>query len=111
MGGTVKNKSSKNLWVVENGIEPNTYPAIAHILEPGYQSPDNIDADGVKAVDGTPISDYSTWWKVTDWSTADIEDDASNLKIDCLLCTRVPDNEFGPVTYKQGKWGVRIPRE
>jgi len=102
--GKVKNCSSKTLWVVENGA--GSYPARAHKLSPGFQSPAELDADGFKAVDGTPISGNASWVKIVNWSTADVSDAGAELAKGCILCYGVEENEFGPVTYDNGSgWG------
>jgi hypothetical protein len=50
----VKNHSSRAVWVVETNTAPDSGPR-AHSLAPGYQSPSNIDALGIRAVDELPI--------------------------------------------------------
>lgn len=110
MAGSVVNISSKTLWVVET----DTGSAIAHKLAPNRKSPSTVDADGVKAVDGTPISglikdDHMSWWKVTGVSNANITDANGKLHNDCLACFPVEENEFGPVVFKnEDGWGERI---
>ncbi len=101
--GQVKNHSNnKTLWVVET----DTGPAIAHKLGPRRKSPEAVDADGMRAVDGTPISGHTSWWKIIDLSTADVEDDGNQLKAGCILCTKVGDDEFGQITYEPSDgWG------
>lgn len=101
--GQVKNHSkSKSLWVVET----NTGHAIAHKLAPQRKSPNSIDADGMKAVDGTPISGHRSWWKIVNFSTADVEDDGNALTAGCILCIRVEEKEFGNITYDESlRWG------
>jgi hypothetical protein len=101
--GKVRNHSrTKALWVVET----DTGSAIAHKLSPGRQSPDGVDADGVKAIDGTLISGHGSWWKVRDINTADINDDGAALSINCLTCSKVGENEFGVVTFDSTEgWG------
>jgi hypothetical protein len=87
-------------------VETDSGPAVAHKLAPNRKSPASVDSDGVKTVDGTPISDHTSWWKVRDVSTADINATGAQLSIDCLLCTRVNENEFGTVTFDNSpNWG------
>ena len=100
--GQVKNHSSKVLWVVEN----DSGPAIAHKLAPGRKSPKGTDADGFKAVDGTPVDGHTSWVKIVDLSTADVADKNGALTRGCLLCGNVGENKFGPVRYDpSGGWG------
>jgi len=103
--GSVKNHSSHTLWV----IETDSGSAIAHQLESGKMSPPEVDADGFKAVDGTPIDGHSSWVKIIDWSTADVSDKGLELERGCYLCGDVGENEFGAVTYDPNPgWGVSI---
>jgi hypothetical protein len=111
VAGDIRNESSKTLWV----IETDTGSARAHQLNPGLWSPASVDADGVKAVDGTPISGHGSWWKVTDISTATVKDAPNGgLQIDCLTCPRVGENQFGTVYYvpatEEEGWG-RAPAD
>ncbi len=85
MAGSVVNKSTKILWVVET----DSGPAIAHKLAPNKKTPAAVDADGVKAFDGTSISgliksDHTSWWKVTSISNANITEDQGKLNNDCI---------------------------
>lgn len=105
MAGLVRNYSRKSLWV----IETDSGPARAHLLHPGQQSPAGVDADGVKAVDGTPISGHRSWWKLPSVSTADINQSGTGLTINCWLGSKVADNEFGAVTFDRSPgWGVPL---
>jgi len=49
--GQVKNYSSKPIWVIEN----DSGKPVAHLLPPMTKSPNGIDADGFRRVDGKPI--------------------------------------------------------
>lgn len=103
--GQVKNHSSKELWVVET----DSGPAIAHKLLPGRQSPSRIDADGFRAVDGTPIDGHSTWVKIYDYSTADVRDEDDELTRGCILCRNVGEDEFGDVRFDDSPgWGEPV---
>jgi hypothetical protein len=101
--GQVKNHSSKTLWVVEN----DSGPAVAHKLAPKKKSPSGTDADGFKAVDGTPVDGHRSWVKIIDLSTADVADKSDGtLARGCYLCKDVQENEFGPVRYDSAEgWG------
>ena len=105
--GSVINYSSKWLWVVET----DSGSAVAHKLAPLHRSPRNVDADGVKAVDGTKISRHSSWWKFRVFEV-EIKDDAPDLKIiRCIYpaCKTVEENEFGTVRYDNStEWGVPL---
>jgi hypothetical protein len=107
--GTIRNYSSKTLWVVET----DSGPAKAHKLSPNMKSPSTVDADGVKTVDGSPIDGHTSWWKIRDISTADIYDNNQNSKltIKASFKSRVKENEFGSVEYKQESgWGEKISK-
>jgi hypothetical protein len=99
--GTVKNYSSKPLWVVAEGV--------AHKLQPKRRSPGGVDADGAKAVDGTPIDGHRSWWKVPDLGTLSVKDDGrGGLTSDCAMgvCWRVEEDEFGSLRYDDTDgWG------
>ena len=104
--GQVKNGSSKELWVVET----DSGSAVAHKLDSGRQSPEDIDADGFKAVDGTLIDGHDSWIKINNFSTADVTNNDSQLSRGCILCANVEENEFGNVTFDQSSgWGDPIP--
>lgn len=106
MKGQVKNYSSHELWVVETDTGNG---AVAHKLYPGQKSPDHIDADGFRAVDGTPIDGHTAWVKIVDLSTATVEDSEGALKRGCLLCLSVDDNEFGEVRFDLTEnWGEPV---
>ncbi len=105
--GQVKNHSSKTLWVIEN----DSGPAIAHKLAAGKQSPSSVDADGFKAVDGTPVDGHTSWVKIVDLSTADVADKDGALTRGCILCYNVQDGEFGPYQLDQSEgWGEPLSR-
>lgn len=102
MRGQVNNHSSRVLWVVET----DSGKAIAHKLAPGKRSPAGVDADGFKAVDGTPVNGHTSWVKVTNISTADVKNKGCELTRGCFACWNVEENEFGAVTYDNSiGWG------
>lgn len=109
--GRVRNFSQKNLWV----IETDSGSAVAHKLSPGKQSPSSIDADGVKAIDGTPIDSHSSWWKIEldggfGFVDSDVKDSGDSLAISCGgFCTRRNETEFGDITFdRSDNWGEDI---
>ncbi len=105
--GQIKNTSSKILWVVET----DTGPAIAHKLAPGRKSPSDVDADGVKAVDGTAINDHSSWWKIKDGCVGTVKNSGAQLDLTTIPIpgSRVQENEFGNVDFKADDgWGVPL---
>ncbi|MGF1479396.1 MAG: hypothetical protein ACFB4I_07880 [Cyanophyceae cyanobacterium] len=105
MNGQVKNYSSKTLWVLVSQEEG----MVAYPLAPGYQSPDDVDADGFQAVDNTPIDSYQGWIKIVDLSTTVVKDRAEQLTAECLFCGQVEDKEFGKVKFiDQENWGEPI---
>jgi len=100
--GSVRNHSSRTLWVVET----DTGTAVAHLLEPSQQSPSSVDADGFKAVDGTPIDGHTSWVKIRDISTADVRDSGTELTRGCMVCSSVTEFEFGTVRFDRSPgWG------
>ena len=104
----VKNHSSHALWVIETTSSQPT----AHKLLPGKKSPPDIDADGIKRVDDKPIENHPHWWKIRDFTTADIYNEHgndNNIKIDVLLKKAVSDDEFGIyVKDHSEEWGEPI---
>lgn len=109
MNGTIANRSSEVVWV----LETDSGPAIAHKLAPGRRSPSSVDADGVKTVSGKKITSHpsdlgtSSWWKVTDVETATLTDGPSpHLFIVIDAGVVVGDGEFGPVQLDPSAgWG------
>ena len=103
--GQVRNHSSKELWVVSN----DRGRPVARRLAPGHESPDAIDADGFKAVDGTTIDGHGAWIKIIDLSTADVRDEKGALTRGCILCSSVGEREFGRVRFDDAPgWGRPI---
>ena len=105
MKGQVKNYSSRTLWVlVSKEKKMNAYQ-----LAPGRCSPENIDADGFKAVEDIPIDGYRGWIKIVDICTAEVKEEGNKLTSECLFCGNVDDEEFGEVSfYKGDDWGEVI---
>jgi hypothetical protein len=89
--GSVKNHSSKTIWVVESTTNDPHGPAIAHQLTPHRKSPQNIDADGFKRVDGIPIYGHSSWWKLYDYTTADVHDHGDSLSVSISIVQSVSE--------------------
>jgi hypothetical protein len=99
--GRVENHSSKELWVVAEGK--------AHILRPNRRSASDVDADGARAKDGTPIDGHKSWWKVNDLGTLVISDGANGQLTkgwNFGTTSKVEDGEFGKLTYDETDgWG------
>ena len=107
--GQVRNHSSEDLWVIESTTNHLHGPPIAHILGPGRKSSKNIDADGFKRVNGKKIDNHSSWWKILDFSTADIFNHAKGVEVSVLYKIAVPEDHFGKVKYDKSKsWGENI---
>lgn len=103
--GQVKNFSSKPLWV----LETESGRPIARVLSPGFKTPVDVDVDGFKRVDGGAIEGHKNWWKFYDFSTAEVFDEGSSLRVSAISKRAVPENHFGdPVLYKEVKWGTPI---
>jgi hypothetical protein len=109
--GRVVNNSSYRVWVIEN----DSGRPVAHILDPGFQSPSGVDADGVMPFDpGTTIDGWNKWWKVRDIDLGVVTDSGGPgyLSLSCALglCTRVPALEFGEPQFDFANgWGEPIP--
>ena len=100
--GQVKNFSSKRLWV----IETDSGVPIARWLESGFKTPQNIDVDGFKRFDGVPVAGHPNWWKIYDFSTAEIFNAGQDLRVSAISKTAVDENHFGKPLYKQESWGT-----
>jgi len=100
--GVVKNESRHVVWVVDT----DRGYASAHLLAPGRQSPRELDADGVRAEDQSPIDGHESWWKARDVSVAVVRETDTSLQISCIGCSAVADREFGPVRFdRTPDWG------
>jgi hypothetical protein len=105
VNGKVRNHSTHVLWAIET---TSSHPT-AHKLFPGKKSPSNIDADGLKRFDEKPINGHPHWWKIRDFTTADIYNDGRDLKIDVLIKSPVPDDKFGKYRKdSSNSWGEPI---
>lgn len=104
--GQVKNFSSLSLWV----LETETGPPIAHRLLPMMKSPNSIDADAFRRTDNKAIEGHKSWWKIYDFSTAEIFDEKNSVRVSSITKTRVNDKEFGDtlIVYDESSWGVPV---
>ena len=107
--GQVKNYSSKPLWV----IETDSGRAVAHLLQPMSKSPPDVDADGIRRVDGKAIDGHRSWWKFYDFSIMEVFDDGDGLKTSVIRKMKVDDSEFAPADTKviydrSSSWGVQV---
>ena len=105
MRGRIENRTNRALWVVEtDSLRPT-----AHRLDPFKKTPPGVDADGVKSVDGTPISGHDSWWKIGDTEWATITESGGVLMIDSfpsILKRKVGPLEFGNIVYDNSTgWG------
>jgi hypothetical protein len=103
--GQVKNFSSKRLWVIENDAVGKP---IARWLDPGFKTPINIDVDAFKRVDKKAIDGHKSWWKIYDFSTAEIFDKGASLRVSAITKTAVAEKHFGEPVYKAESWGSPI---
>lgn len=107
--GSVRNHSSKELWVIETTTNHPNGPALAHLLKPGKKSPLKIDADGFKRVDNVQIGGHKYWWKIGDLCTADIFDAGKGLFVAVSYKSKVKEDHFGSVVYIENEdWAVPI---
>lgn len=104
INGQVKNYSSRRLWV----IETNSGEPIARWLESGFKTPKNSDVDGFKRFDGISVAGHPNWWKIYDFSTAEVFDARHDLKVSVISKTAVDENHFGSPLYQQESWGTPI---
>jgi|GEM_PF-2274675 len=101
--GSVKNYSNQDLWVLETDSENGPF---ARILYPGHKTPKEIDCDAFKRKDGKNIQGHKNWWKIYDFSTAEIYTDKEDLTVSVIKKTAVSENHFGNgVKYISEKWG------
>ena len=107
--GIVRNHSSQVLWVVETSTKRPKFNAVAHLLVPGYKTPEYIDADGLKRLDGKSIAGHKSWWKIPTGATADVLETGSDLWVIVSYKMKVEDKEFGDVyfDYNEG-WGRKM---
>jgi len=108
--GSIINNSNKALWVVET----DTKRAIMHKLQPGFKSPEDVDADGFRAVDGTSVNGHTSWVKVRTLFSANVTNSPDGtLDRGCSwpFCSNVQDDEFGTITTDNGEWGTSMPKD
>ncbi len=74
------------------------------------KSPNHMDADAFRRADGKVIDGHKSWWKIYDFSTAEIYDQKDGVRVSSITKTRVNDKEFGdaPIIYDESAWGVPI---
>ncbi len=107
--GRIKNYSTKPLWVIESDSPRPT----AHLLGPMQKSPSKMDTDGFKRFDGKPIEGHSSWWKYYDYSTMEVFDKGSDLRLSVITKVAVLDYEFSsadnPIIFEKSEnWGEPI---
>lgn len=105
--GHIVNYSSKPLWIIEGeeGV------ATAYVLPPMTKSPNNVDVDGFRRMDGKPIDGHKSWWKISDGTTIEIYDDGDGIKTSKVTRSPVTDKAFTskPVRYdKSETWAVPV---
>ena len=91
--GTVKNYSSKTLWVVETDTNHPHGPAIAHLLGARKRTPRGLDADGFKRADGKSIRGHKAWWKVYGHIAARVYDYGEKVAVSGFI-VKVPETQF-----------------
>lgn len=101
--GVVINATTQTpLLVVSNGQ--------IHRLEPGHRSPPGVDADALRAADGSPIRGYTGWWKIPDGITATVLDEEEGVTVQAFVIWRVTEDAFGQnLRMVEADWGVPIP--
>jgi len=97
------------LWIVETNTKIPKFNAVAHLLPPGYKSPEHIDADGIKRFDGKVFAGHKTWWKIPTGATADVLDVGGELWLIVPYKMKVGEKEFGEIyfDYDEG-WGQKM---
>lgn len=104
INGQVKNFSSVDLWVIDNDSDS----AVAHRLKPGFKTPVKVDTDAFRRVDGVAIECHSGWWKIYDFSTAEVWDGKKSLMVSAITKVAVGEKHFGTPLYRKGAWGDPI---
>lgn len=102
--GEVKNYSSKILWALEN----DSGKPIVRWLRPGFKTPPSIDTDAFKRADGIEIEGHKGWWKIYDFSTAEVFDVGDSVRISAVTKIAVDEPHFGEPAYRQENWGMPI---
>jgi hypothetical protein len=103
--GQVINHSECALFVVET----DSGQAIVHILGAKRKSPENVDADGFRRADGQSIFLHKGWWKIVNFTTADIWQLGKNLLLPTSLAIPVEDQHFGKLKIDESPdWGKSL---
>ncbi len=114
LNGTVVNLSDIDILVIEtttNHGKPTKPPAVVHLLKPGFRSPGEIDADGLKRADGKPIEDHPHWIKFSNPFTATVSGTSANLKVSVWTKQFVGDKRFGAYQMDLTQpWGEKVQK-
>ena len=108
---TVRNYSSKILWVIETTTKKKGFHAVAHQLKPGMKSQKKIDGDGFRRFDNGVIEGHREWWKIENHFQAYVYDKSRGLKALVVLYKRkVSMKEFGEKIFydPSNHWGEKI---
>lgn len=135
--GKLINRSGFYVWALESVDNDGNFHWDAHVLAPGFQSPDDVDVDAVKALQEELViyndmgiydsnsSKDKPWWQFGSYplsktpAKATLTDNRSGntAKVRIVVvdgaCRNKTEKEFtqhGPINYKQGNWGVPIPK-
>lgn len=114
--GTAMQAQPKRYGVAVNATSKTTLLVAAegrvYVLIPGYRSPPGVDADGLRAADGTPIRGHAGWWKFPNGVTATVQDGEEGLIVEATIIWRVGEEEFGAkMIHVQEKWGIPLTGE
>lgn len=103
--GQILNHSSIPLLV----IETDSGQAVAHLLGPKRKTPRHVDADGFRRVDGETIFLHKNWWKIVNFTTADIWQVGNNLLVPTSFAIPVSDHYFGKYKIDETlNWGEEL---
>jgi hypothetical protein len=141
MGSDVKgkliNRSGFYVWALQSIENEGNFHWDAYVLAPGFQSPDDVDVDAVKALDDDLViyndmgvadsnsSKAKPWWQFGSWplsktpAKATLTDvrttNPSKVRIVIVdgACKNKAEKDFsdlGPINYKQSNWGRPNPK-
>lgn len=103
--GQVVNHSQVSLWV----LETDSGPPVVHVLGPRRKSPKSVDADAFRRADGKTILMHKHWWKIVNFTTADIWQIGGDILVPTSFAFPVSDTYFGAYRLdKTPSWGEEL---
>jgi hypothetical protein len=90
-------------------LETDSGQVIAHILGAKRKSPESVDADGFRRADGQSIFLHKSWWKIVNFTTADIWQLGKDMLVPTSLAIPVGDQHFGKIKVGETPgWGESL---